>query len=249
MALYLRERGHGNVEQRMVANGLARNFALGAALWLISAAVPPPWRYALWTVSIAIDVGAPLMRGGALAQVPVDASHLPERFGLLVIIVLGDAVVTTGTGLARIKLTGSTITVASACFVIAAVIWWAYFDRAESNLRSHVDESAGSGLLARDVYSYAHFPIVVGITFAAAGARLMLAGQSGAQAGRIALCLGQCGAGRRRRGGAGRLRRSRQAPAGGEPDRRGPARRLSEAGSPHAQELGRAIWNNRSTTA
>ncbi len=190
VALYLRERRQGSAQQRAVAQGLVGNFALGAVLWLISAAAPAPWRYALWAVSIAIDVGAPLMRGGALAQVPVDASHLPERFGLFVIIVLGDAVVTTGTGLAGIRPSASSITVACACFVVAAVIWWAYFDRAESILRAHVDESEGSGVLARDVYSYAHFPIVVGITFAAAGARLLLTGQSGAAAGKLALCLG-----------------------------------------------------------
>jgi low temperature requirement protein LtrA len=61
--------------------------------------------------------------------------------------------------------------------VVAAALWWAYFDVvalvAERKLRSA--EGAAQARLARDSYSYLHFPMVAGIIFFALGVKKTLA--------------------------------------------------------------------------
>ena len=191
VGLYLHSRGDASPAQRSLIRSLAGAFAAGAMLWLVSAAVPPPARYAVWGLALLVDLGAPLLRGGNLSAVPIDPSHLPERFGTFVIIVLGEAVATTGQSLAHVAWSTTTLVRAVGCFVIGCVIWWVYFDRAELRIRAELSQRQASGTTARDVYSYGHFPVVVGITFAAAGARLVIGGgPHAADAGVLSLCLG-----------------------------------------------------------
>lgn len=74
-----------------IARGLTHRYALGfsygALLWLISVAVPPPFRFGLWIVGLIIDFATPLTAQSAIKQLPPHAEHLPERFGLFTIIV------------------------------------------------------------------------------------------------------------------------------------------------------------------
>ncbi len=191
VALYLRSLKGARPAERALIRVLAGGFAVGAVLWLVSALVPAPARYAVWALALAVDLGAPLLRGGNLAAVPINPTHLPERFGTFVIIVLGEAVATTGQSLAHIAWSTATLLRAVGCFVVACAIWWVYFDRAELRIRAELGQRESSSTTARDVYSYGHFPVVVGITFAAAGARLVIGGgEDAAGAGIVSLCLG-----------------------------------------------------------
>lgn len=66
-----------------------------ALLWLVSIVVPSPGNYVLWAVAIALEVvlltiTATHWTSGRFTELNVE--HLSERFGLLVIIVLGESV-------------------------------------------------------------------------------------------------------------------------------------------------------------
>lgn len=146
-----------------------RAFAVGALLWAASALVPPPWRYAVWMLGLAFDIGAPLLAKRVLMRNPVDGTHMPERFGAFVIIVLGESVVAVGSSVSGIHWTAAAVGVALCGFLVVACVWWTYFDLAAEGIRRVLMRRGSSGKLARDAYAYWHFPLVVGLVVLAVG--------------------------------------------------------------------------------
>ena len=114
-------------------------------------------RYVMWAIAFAIELVTPLLNIRAARSLPIDRSHIPERFGLFTIIVLGESVIATGMGLAGVQWTFATVTTACLGFAMAAATWWINFD--------FVEESAliSSSLAQRFSYIYGHFFIVASI--------------------------------------------------------------------------------------
>jgi low temperature requirement protein LtrA len=182
---------------------------VGAALVLVAAGlVDGTARTVLWLVAVAVLYLGPYVTG--VAGFTVRPAHLAERHGLIVIIALGESVVAIGAG-------GDGITVdwglAGAALVVMALIvglWWAYFDHeAEADEAAlTAAEGVARSRMARDVYSYLHIPLVLGIVFAAVGIHeaLVHPGEpldpvfAGAFAGGVVLYLGGLAAIRLRRG-------------------------------------------------
>lgn len=144
---------------------LARAFCLpfiaglgsSCMLLLISLLFPPPARYAIWALALALELVTPYLNLKAARIFPIDRSHIPERFGLFTIIVLGEAVIATANGAAKVDWNFSTVLAACLGFAMAACIWWINFDFVEdSGLKS-------GSLRTRFIYLYGHFFIVAGI--------------------------------------------------------------------------------------
>ncbi|MGF2039148.1 MAG: low temperature requirement protein A [Nostoc sp. CmiVER01] len=150
----------------------AIGFAIAALLWLISAFVPIPWRFAFWTLGIMIDFATPLTVRKFQVELLPHASHLPERFGLFTIIVLGEAIIAVVNGVSEQK--WDTLTVISGVFglIIAFSWWWVYFD----NLGGKPIEMARTHGKAGIVYIwlYTHLPLVIGIAAAGVGVEQIL---------------------------------------------------------------------------
>ncbi len=78
-------RAHAQVPE---ARGMTRcygvGFALGAAIWLASAFVPPPWAFFLWALAQAVDLSTPLGKNalGLIERFPIDFGHVSERYGI-----------------------------------------------------------------------------------------------------------------------------------------------------------------------
>lgn len=62
---------------------------ISAIIWTISLFMPTPVTYILWAVGIAVEAAAPFAATRWGQNVPLHLDHLPERFGLFVILVLG----------------------------------------------------------------------------------------------------------------------------------------------------------------
>lgn len=77
-----------------------RGFGLAAVVWLVSVFVPTPYRFGLWAIGLLISFVTPITAGDLHGEIPPHALHLPERFGLFTIIVLGEAIVAVVTGVA-----------------------------------------------------------------------------------------------------------------------------------------------------
>jgi low temperature requirement protein LtrA len=125
-----------------------------------------------------------------LQQVAV--AHFAERYGLFVIICLGESIVAVGLGASGRHLGAELIATVALALLVTIGLWWTYFDRlaalAEERLRAHIDPV----LAAADAYSYLHLAIVAGIIVFAVAARNAVAHDAHAlaTAERLALCGG-----------------------------------------------------------
>lgn len=142
-----------------------------AALWLASIAVPAPINYILWVVAVGGEFALLAVRSRFASEVydRASVSHALERIGLIVVIVIGEAVYLAVTGLAEHPTVAGG---ASALFgfVVCAMLARAFFrwgiPTAEAGLESAQRAKAYGAL--RDVVMYLPFLLVVGLTFVAA---------------------------------------------------------------------------------
>jgi low temperature requirement protein LtrA len=195
LALYVDASKRGNAAWSAIA-GFAVTVAIGMALLIAGATTTGSTRIALWAAAVAIDYAGPawLTRERLRSLQRVAVAHFAERYSLFVIICLGESIVAIGVGAAtgHHPVSAELITVVALGLLIAAAMWWTYFDRfaalAEQRLRLHRDPV----IAAADGYSYLHLVIVAGIiTFAAAVRQLARApGASPSESIRLALCGG-----------------------------------------------------------
>jgi low temperature requirement protein LtrA len=124
---------------------------------------------ALWLVALAIDYGGTLVRPPLGLRVA--ARHFTERFGLVVIIALGESIVAIGVGAGSETLDAAIGFAAVLSLVTAGAIWWAYFDVIAPLAEQALVEATGDDrtLMARDSFAYLHLPLIAGIELFALG--------------------------------------------------------------------------------
>ncbi|MBA2512445.1 MAG: low temperature requirement protein A [Rubrobacteraceae bacterium] len=178
--LYLRAGRHAPADIRPFVVRYAAGNALGAAIWLSSLLVPEPGRYAVWAVGLFVELLAPILAVGTLSnpRVSFHPRHIPERYGLFTIIVLGESVLAVALGTADTDWAPTALLTAALGFVVAACIWWLYFD--------HVG-SSGIELGPRPAFywGYGHFTVYAGI--AAFGVGTQLAIEAAAETGKASV--------------------------------------------------------------
>ncbi|MCU0497997.1 MAG: low temperature requirement protein A [Anaerolineae bacterium] len=156
VAMYLRA-GQHILGARVLIDRYVRGFGLAALMWAISALFPEPIRYGIWLIAFLIDVGTPLTSIPQQLQLPPSPNHLPERFALFTIIVLGEGFLKVIGGVAGQTLTISDILLDMPGLIIPGVIWWIYFD--------NVAETAFQiNRFRAQVWLYTHFPLHLSIT-------------------------------------------------------------------------------------
>ncbi|MEV0155000.1 low temperature requirement protein A [Micromonospora sp. NPDC050686] len=135
---------------------------------------------ALWTAALALEyVGGVIL--GRPWWVVVSAGHWAERHALMVLIALGESIISLGLGakfFTDLPLTGPVSLAAVFGIAVAAMLWWAYFDTfsygVEQALHRARDPEARRRL-ARNAYTYLHLPMIAGIMFFALGLKDLLA--------------------------------------------------------------------------
>ncbi|HEU0335188.1 MAG TPA: low temperature requirement protein A [Gaiellaceae bacterium] len=153
---------------------LAPWFLVAPAIVLLGAFLDGDARTAVWGLSLAIDVGGALAVGTAGFR--VSPSHFAERYGLFVIIALGESIVAVGVGAAESERDVLFATAVAVGFAGVAGLWWSYFDiparGAERTLTATPAERRGP--FARDVFTICHYPFVLGvILYAVAGEKML----------------------------------------------------------------------------
>jgi low temperature requirement protein LtrA len=149
--------------------------ALSSLLWAVSLAFGGPARYWLWGVAVAVDAVGPIIATWRDNHLPLHMEHLPERFGLFVILVLGEAVGGAAIGVHDAEWSPSAVAVGVAGFVIAAAMWWIYFDTAAvvgaAALRRRDDETRDGAPAdeRHDLFVYGHLPLALGVVMAGVG--------------------------------------------------------------------------------
>jgi low temperature requirement protein LtrA len=163
---------------RRFAGVYAAGNAVGAMIWLSSLLLPVPGRYGIWALALLVELITPML---AVSSAYREASyrprvfhpeHIPERYGLFTLIVLGESVLAVAAGTAETGWYPAVVATGVFGFVIAACIWWLYFDYVGS-----------SGLQisprASFFWGYGHLPIYAGI--AATGVGILLAIEGAAE--------------------------------------------------------------------
>ncbi|HEV3094917.1 MAG TPA: low temperature requirement protein A [Solirubrobacteraceae bacterium] len=155
--------------------GLAGSTAVGVGLIGAAAFAKGAPQIGLWALALGLDMLGPYLFGAdGWKLVP---GHFAERHGLIVLIALGESIVALGVG-AKSVLDAGIVVAAVLGMVVAAALWWVYFDVtaivAERRL-SRAAEGRERNELARDSYSYLHFPMVAGIALLAVGVKHTLA--------------------------------------------------------------------------
>jgi low temperature requirement protein LtrA len=152
-----------------VASGVAIALLVGAA-YLDGAA-----QVTLWVLAILLDWGIPAVFGAAgWTLVP---GHFAERHNLVIILALGESVVALGVA-SEAELTAGVITAAVLGVGVASALWWIYFDVVALITARRLEQAEAGRVrntLARDSYSYLHFPMVAGIVLVALGMEATLA--------------------------------------------------------------------------
>jgi low temperature requirement protein LtrA len=124
---------------------------------------------ALWIGALVMDYVVALIAGGEGWRVA--PAHFSERHGLIVIIALGESIVSIGIGAAGVTLTPSVVAAAALAIVAIAALWWAYFDVYAVMSERQLARMSGAARVrfARDHYSYLHMPMIAGVVLFALG--------------------------------------------------------------------------------
>jgi low temperature requirement protein LtrA len=154
--------------------GLLASTAIGVGLLAGASFADGVLQGGLWALALALDMGGPLVIDPSGWR--LEPGHFAERHGLIVIIALGESIVAIGVGAEHGVTTGIVV---AACLgiAIAAALWWLYFDIvalvAERRL-SNAAPGRERNTIARDSFSYLHFPMVAGIVLLALGLKKTL---------------------------------------------------------------------------
>ena len=183
--------GRGNPDLLGAVLRLAPWTLLGATLILV-AGFTDGARTWLWLAALAVTYVGAALTGSTGWQ--LHPSHLAERYGLVLIIALGEAFISIGIGAAGIAIGPGEIAAAILGLLVATGFWLAYFDffslRGERML--HELQGAERVALARDVYAFAHLPLIVGIVLFAFAMKNVVAhvGEELDSVAAFALCAG-----------------------------------------------------------
>ena len=149
--------------------------AVACLLLVAGGAVGPPWQTALWVLALVVDYGGVFLAGTEGWRV-YSAAHFAERHGLIIIVALGESVVAVGAGVADDPITVAVVVAALLALLVSVALWWVYFD-----VVALVAERVLAGLqgeprsrLARDSYTYLHFPMLAGVVYLALGVKKVL---------------------------------------------------------------------------
>lgn len=132
-------------------------------------------RTTLWVAAVALSCLGPYLTG--VEGFTVHPGHFVERHGLIILIALGESVVAVGAGSTEIAVDWSLAAAALVVMTLLAGLWWDYFtiDAEAAEQALVAPEGPDRSRLARDIYSFLHIPLVLGIVFAAVGLHGLLA--------------------------------------------------------------------------
>jgi len=141
-----------------------------SVLWIVGALLPLPVQLPFWAAALAVELvgtilGYPVPGLGRLQLEGWDVSgpHIAERSALFVLIAIGESILVVGFAFVDLESSAwSTIAMVNA-FVMAAALWWIYFDHGERVGAEAIERAAEPARLARTAYTFVHLLVIAGI--------------------------------------------------------------------------------------
>jgi len=159
-------RGLGSLAgANLVAAGLvlAAGYVHGAAHW------------PLWVAAVLVQWGPPTI-GGTVGAFTIGVEHFAERHALMILIVLGESLVSVAAAAQSHAVSAHLIIGALAGLAASAAMWWAYFDGEDDAGAEALGRRPAErrGLAALVGYDLTHVLMMAGVVGVAAGSRLCL---------------------------------------------------------------------------
>jgi low temperature requirement protein LtrA len=165
LALYVRARASQPASRRLYTWYLIF-FGTGGALWLLSLTATGSARFAWWGAALAADAVGALAILNPLRRLPVNPSHLADRFQLFVLIVLGESVARLISAAAQRPWSLSLAVVLVAALLTLAALWWAWL-----SVLSPEPLGKPGGMVR---FTAVNLPIVTGVAAASAGLHIAI---------------------------------------------------------------------------
>ncbi|GLZ05068.1 low temperature requirement protein A [Actinomadura sp. NBRC 104412] len=145
------------------------------ALLLIGSAFSGATQILIWLGALVLDYVAIYLVGGSGWRV-TSPGHFAERHGLILIIALGESITAIGVGVRGFPITLEVLAGAVAALLIAAGLWRLYFKRLSADAEERLTALDGDErtLLASNVYTFLHLPLVAGVVLTALGVETAL---------------------------------------------------------------------------
>ena len=184
--------GTDSVDVRQATRALAPVSTVAPGMLIAASAFDGATQIAIWIAALIVDFSVGGTRG--IGGWRLSPGHFAERHGLIVIIALGESIVAIGVGAAGIELDAGALAAATLGVIVAASLWWVYFDDARELVepRLHALTGRARNVTARDGFSFLHLALVAGIVLLALGVKKTLeqVGDPLAEVAAVALCGG-----------------------------------------------------------
>src|SRR4051794_1588428 len=155
--------------------GLAAGTATGVGLLVVASFTDGGLQIAIWALALALDMAEPLFFGAEGWK--LEPHHFAERHGLIILIAVGESIVAIGAG-SDVGVDAGVVVAAVLGTLVATALFLLYFD-VVSLVAARRLENAEPGRerneIARDSFSFLHFPMVAGIVLVALGIEQTLA--------------------------------------------------------------------------
>lgn len=155
---------------------------IGTTMLLIASQLTDTAQILAWVAALVGDLVGTMLAGASGWRVN-SAAHFAERHGLILIVALGESIVSIGIGVAELPISWPIVGASVLGLVLAAGLWWTYFDTKSISAEHALTEARGEhrARLARDGYSYLHLPLIAGIILLSLGLKKVLGGPVGAR--------------------------------------------------------------------
>ncbi|MFG1797426.1 low temperature requirement protein A [Nocardia sp. NPDC049149] len=150
------------------------SITLGTTLLVVAAMTEGTVQICLWIAAIAGDYLWTLLAGTDWRM--NSATHFAERYGLIIIVALGESIVSIGIGVKNLPISWPIAVGALLGLAISGLLWWAYFDVAALSIEHELKRSDGAQQIkiGRGSYTFWHFPMIVGIIGLSLGLKKVL---------------------------------------------------------------------------
>jgi low temperature requirement protein LtrA len=159
----------GTVFRHMRVNSFSVGVLVTGPLLLAGGLIHGGWRVGLWAVAALVDLAVPAVVRRRLGQIRFNAEHLPERFGLFLIIALGESIVAVGVSAEPDPQSPARLAAVATAFALACALWWVYFVFAVRAVRYAVATAEVQTTIVRQVLSYSHLGFIAGVIGVAVG--------------------------------------------------------------------------------
>ncbi|VEI14957.1 low temperature requirement protein A [Actinomyces viscosus] len=130
----------------------------------------------LWALAALVELSGPLRHGRSMSAQSYDVANIVERFSLLIIVALGETIVSITTPQTELEhLTWLDLTTLVAAFILVGGLWWSYFHHSLGLVEHFIGQARTPFLAVRNLLVYGHLVLVGGLIALAVGLHHVMA--------------------------------------------------------------------------